>query len=248
MPRPSQHQVYPYGLPTPQQHIASPGYPGYPPPTRNAPPTPVSQHSSGPPHQEEFARITRPVDKTRADPVAKELKNVILPRECLHRFLSIASINTSLNRETCGLLLGKDKGHKYAVTTLLIPRQHSTSDTCTMDEEELVMQFTEERSLITLGWIHTHPSQSCFMSSVDLHTHSGFQRMLPESFAVVCAPKSDPPFGIFRLTDPPGLETILHCQDKEAFHPHPDVPIYTDADKGHIQVRDIPIEIVDLRP
>ena len=25
------------------------------------------------------------------------------------------------------------------------------------------------------------------MSSVDLHTHSGFQRMLPESFAVVCA-------------------------------------------------------------
>src|SRR5690242_11415291 len=31
-----------------------------------------------------------------------------------------------------------------------------------------------------------------FMSSVDLHTHSGFQRMLPESFAVVCAPKSTP--------------------------------------------------------
>lgn len=39
------------------------------------------------------------------------------------------------------------------VTVLLIPRQHSTSDTCTMDEEELVMQFTEERVLITLGWV-----------------------------------------------------------------------------------------------
>ena len=83
------------------------------------------------------------------------------------------------------------------------------------------------------------------MSSVDLHTHSGFQRMLPESFAVVCAPKFNPKyvlldqnllkffmnspisFGIFRITDPPGLDVILNCQAKEAFHPHPDQAIYT---------------------
>ncbi|KDR66415.1 hypothetical protein GALMADRAFT_80809 [Galerina marginata CBS 339.88] len=175
------------------------------------------------------------------------LKTVNLPRECLPRFLAIAKVNTEMNKETCGLLLGKDKGHKYAVTTLLIPKQRSTSDTCTMEEEELVLQFTEERSLITLGWIHTHPSQSCFMSSVDLHTHSGFQRMLPESFAVVCAPKSSPNFGIFRLTDPPGLNIILKCDAKEAFHPHPDEPIYTDADKGHVQMKDAALEIVDLR-
>jgi len=193
---------------------------------------------------QESARIIR--DRANEDRVP-EIKTVSLPRDCLPRFLSIAALNTSRNRETCGLLLGKDHKGKYIVTTLLIPRQHSTSDTCTMDEEELVMQFTEERSLITLGWIHTHPSQSCFMSSVDLHTHSGFQRMLPESFAVVCAPKSTPNFGIFRLTDPPGLQTILDCRAKEAFHPHPDIPIYTDADKGHVQMKDMPLEIVDLR-
>ena len=34
-------------------------------------------------------------------------------------------------------------------------------------------------------------------------------------------------FGIFRLTDPPGLKAILECKAKEAFHPHPDLPIYT---------------------
>jgi STAM-binding protein len=39
------------------------------------------------------------------------------------------------------------------VTTLLIPKQHGTSDTCTMDGEELVLKFVEERSLITLGWV-----------------------------------------------------------------------------------------------
>jgi STAM-binding protein len=90
------------------------------------------------------------------DPVPRELKTVAFPRDCLNRFASIASINTARNRETCGLLLGKDKDRKFVVTTLLIPKQHSTSDTCTMDEEELVMQFTEERSLITLGWVCYH--------------------------------------------------------------------------------------------
>jgi len=83
----------------------------------------------------------------------RALKTVTLPKEVLPRFLAIAKVNTAMNRETCGLLLGKDKGSKYSVTTLLIPKQHSTSDTCTMDEEELVLQFTEERSLITLGWV-----------------------------------------------------------------------------------------------
>jgi STAM-binding protein len=90
------------------------------------------------------------------DPVARELKTVSFPRDCLNRFTSIASINTARNRETCGLLLGKDNGGRFVVTTLLIPKQHSTSDTCAMDGEELVMQFTEERSLITLGWVCRH--------------------------------------------------------------------------------------------
>lgn len=99
---------------------------------------------------QESARIIR--ERASEDRVP-DLKTVSLPRGCLPRFLSIASLNTSRNRETCGLLLGKDQKGKYVVTTLLIPRQHSTSDTCTMDEEELVMQFTEERSLITLGWV-----------------------------------------------------------------------------------------------
>jgi len=182
------------------------------------------------------------------DLVARGLKSVSFPRDCLNRFTSIASINTAQNRGTCGLLLGRDKGGLYVVTTLLIPKQHSTGDPClTSMDEEWVVQFTEERSLITLGWIHTHPTQSCFMSSVDLHTHSGLQRMLPESFAVVCAPNSTPNFGIFRLTDPPGLQAISECDVRNAFHPHPERPIYTDADREHVQIRDLALEIVDLR-
>ncbi|KAI0342394.1 Mov34-domain-containing protein [Trametopsis cervina] len=205
------------------------------PPLPAVPPPPTLPSSS---------RIVRGAS---TDSQLPELKPVKMPRDCLSRFLSIARVNTERNKETCGLLLGKEVKGRYIVSVLLIPKQHSTSDTCTMDEEELVLQITEQRKLITLGWIHTHPTQSCFMSSVDLHTHSGFQRMLPESFAVVCAPSSQPTFGIFRLTDPEGLQTILQCNAKEAFHPHPDVAIYTDCDSNHVQIKDIPIEIVDLR-
>ncbi|KAK7045217.1 MPN domain-containing protein [Favolaschia claudopus] len=173
---------------------------------------------------------------------------------CLRFFPSSLSCSLSLGRAlvTDECVVGSTSGGenprmRYVVETLLIPKQHATSDTCTMDEEEGVLEFTERRGLITLGWIHTHPSQSCFMSSVDLHTHASFQCMLPESFAVVCAPKSEPSFGIFRLTDPPGLEIVLKCTAKQAFHPHPDRPIYTDADKGHVQMREAALEIVDLR-
>ncbi|KAF9071868.1 hypothetical protein BDP27DRAFT_462410 [Rhodocollybia butyracea] len=191
-----------------------PSQPPYSGPPLSAPPPPIPSE-------------TKPTASASPPETHNGLKIVHLPRDCLHRFLTIAKVNTARDRETCGLLLGRDHGRRFVVTTLLIPKQHATSDTCTMDEEELILQVTEERGLITLGWIHTHPSQSCFMSSVDLHTHSGFQRMLPESFAVVCAPSSVPNF--------------------EAFHPHPDAPIYTDAERGHVQMKDINLEIVDLR-
>jgi STAM-binding protein len=152
------------------------------------------------------------------DPVTRELKSVNLPREC-------SPIPQHRSRQHGSK---QDKERKFVVTTLLIPKQYSPSDTCTMDEEALVLKFTEERSMITrLGTsdrdfairltcselfarftriprnhvnapnTRSHFSAltipcASFMSSVDLHTHSGFQRMLPESFAVVCAPKSNP--------------------------------------------------------
>ncbi len=45
-----------------------------------------------------------------------------------------------------------------------------------------------EAGLYPLGWIHTHPSQTCFLSSVDVHTHCGYQTMLDEAVAIVMAP------------------------------------------------------------
>lgn len=175
------------------------------------------------------------------------LTPVILPRECLPRFISIAKVNTALNKETCGLLLGRRRDSKYVVTALLVPKQRSTSSTCMVEDSDLVKKLTEERGFLTIGSIHTHPSQSCFLTSEDLHTLATLQRVLPEAFMAVCAPSSTPDHGIFRLTDPPGLQTVLNCVSKETFHTHPELPIYTDCDGAHVKLRDLPLEILDLR-
>lgn len=41
--------------------------------------------------------------------------------------------------------------------------------------EEEIFEAQDSRAVYPLGWIHTHPSQTCFLSSVDIHTHCGFQ-------------------------------------------------------------------------
>ncbi|KAJ2916231.1 hypothetical protein MD484_g4194, partial [Candolleomyces efflorescens] len=152
MPSYSQKPQYAPPAPPPPMPASAVSYPSYQGPTRPPPPPPPVP-SSAPPTTSNSAPPEDRVSKDSSQTAVPGLKTVSLPRECLPRFLAIAKVNTSNNKETCGLLLGKDKGHKFVVTTLLIPKQHSTSDTCTMDEEELVLQFTEERSLITLGWV-----------------------------------------------------------------------------------------------
>ncbi|KAM0753063.1 Mov34-domain-containing protein [Meredithblackwellia eburnea MCA 4105] len=176
------------------------------------------------------------------------LRNVVLPGKLMGRFVELASENTERGIETCGLLMGTLSHNTFTITNLLIPKQEGTPDTCTTTHEEEQFAYQDELDLMTLGWIHTHPTQSCFMSSLDLHTHASYQVMLAEAIAIVCAPKHDPSYGIFRLTDPPGLETIVKCSRPGMFHPHPDLPIYTDTDHGHVQVRGrLDVKCDDLR-
>jgi len=43
-------------------------------------------------------------------------------------FLRVAEANTAKNLETCGILAGSLKKRTFYVTTLIIPKQKSTSD------------------------------------------------------------------------------------------------------------------------
>lgn len=176
------------------------------------------------------------------------LRRLLLPKGIHSRFLSIADRNTRNKIETCGILAGTLKNNILKITTLIIPKQKGTPDTCTTENEEELFDIQDKYDLLTFGWIHTHPTQSCFLSSVDLHTHCSYQLMLPEAIAIVCAPSQKPNFGIFRLTDPPGLDIISNCKKTPAFHPHPDLPIYTGAEEGgHVGIAEYDFTVLDLR-
>ncbi|OQE37434.1 hypothetical protein PENCOP_c010G00798 [Penicillium coprophilum] len=178
------------------------------------------------------------------------LRSVFLPANLRSRFLSLAAPNTRANLETCGILCGTLVSNALFISKLVIPEQTSTSDTCETVNESALFDYCDSEDLMTLGWIHTHPSQTCFMSSRDLHTHCGYQVMLPESIAIVCAPSKTPDWGVFRLTDPPGLTTVLNCSQTGLFHPHAEENIYTGALRpGHVfEASGLEFETVDLRP
>lgn len=120
------------------------------------------------------------------------LRTVFLPPSLRERFLSIAAPNTRANLETCGILCGTLISNALFISRLIIPEQESTSDTCETVNESALFDYCDAEDLMVLGWIHTHPTQTCFMSSRDLHTHCGYQVMMPESIAIVCAPSKTP--------------------------------------------------------
>lgn len=190
---------------------------------------PVLSHEPSP-------RLPLPLSATPAE--LSPLRTVLVYTELMSFFLGLASHNTSLGIETCGVLGGKvlPGGLGIEVTALMIPKQTGTKDTCSTENEEELIEVQVANDLITVGWIHTHPTQSCFMSSVDLHTHHSFQMMIPEAIAIVMSPRFRPNFGIFRLLDPEGMGMIGSCKGT-GFHEHPNTPIYTFCSR-HVRVSD----------
>ncbi|KAK8526463.1 hypothetical protein V6N13_017492 [Hibiscus sabdariffa] len=163
---------------------------------------------------------------------SRVLQDVHISTRLMEDFLELAKENTKKDLETCGVLGAFLERGTFFVTTLIIPKQESTSNSCQAINEEEIFSIQNERSLFPVGWIHTHPSQSCFMSSVDLHTQYSYQVMVPEAFAIVVAPTDNSrSCGIFRISDPCGMSVLKECQEKGSqFHSHQETvngsPIY----------------------
>ncbi|KAL2465160.1 AMSH-like ubiquitin thioesterase 1 [Abeliophyllum distichum] len=169
--------------------------------------------------------------------------------ELMDCFMKLAKSNTDKNLETCGVLAGSLRNRTFSITALIIPKQESTSDSCQTTNEEEIFEVQDKQSLFPLGWIHTHPTQSCFMSSIDVHTHYSYQVMLPESIAIVMAPRdTSKKHGIFRLT--PGGMTVVRLCPKRGFHPHEPPsdgsPIYNHCTDVYMNPS-LKVDIIDLR-
>ncbi|BFG16426.1 hypothetical protein CerSpe_027020 [Prunus speciosa] len=178
------------------------------------------------------------------------LRDVHISANLMEDFLELAKDNTEKDLETCGTLGAFLKNGTFYVTTLIIPKQECTSDSCQATNDEEVFSIQNEQSLFPVGWIHTHPSQKCFMSSVDLHTHYSCQVMIPEAFAIVMAPTdTSRSYGIFRLSDPGGMSVLKECQE-QGFHTHKETtdgsPIYEHCSNVYTN-SNLRFEIFDLR-
>ncbi|GIL73921.1 hypothetical protein Vretimale_5137 [Volvox reticuliferus] len=156
-------------------------------------------------------------------PKLAQLRDVHVSVALMEEFLHYARTNTSRGIESCGILAGRllAGDSTFAITTLIIPKQQGTSDTVQALNEEEIFEAQFSRELYPMGWIHTHPTQTCFLSSVDVHTQCGYQTMLEEAVAIVMAPTDlSKKCGIFRLSTPGGLSLVQKCPQR-GFHMHP---------------------------
>eukprot|EP00826_Nyctotherus_ovalis_P066949 TRINITY_DN9958_c0_g1_i4.p2 TRINITY_DN9958_c0_g1~~TRINITY_DN9958_c0_g1_i4.p2 ORF type:complete len:180 (-),score=30.00 TRINITY_DN9958_c0_g1_i4:348-887(-) len=142
--------------------------------------------------------VYRPFTKGQPHPSTplntSKLHQLSYPIELINSFIKLADANTRHGIETCGVLCGI-KRDSYYVTNIFVPMQKGNEDMCVATDYEEIEQYVNKNKLLVLGWIHTHPKFTCFLSSVDLHTQYGYQRLLPESVAIVYSglslPKSE---------------------------------------------------------
>ncbi|KAM0987459.1 hypothetical protein ACFX2A_011743 [Malus domestica] len=114
---------------------------------------------------------------------------VLRSARLMEYFLDHAKDNTEKGLETCRILGAFLISGQFLLSpNLVYPYVHIQN--VINDQEALAIQ--NEQSPFPVGWIlvesQTHLSQSCFISSVDCHTHSSYQVMIPEAFAIVTTP------------------------------------------------------------
>ncbi|GMJ08379.1 associated molecule with the SH3 domain of STAM 3 [Hibiscus trionum] len=87
-------------------------------------------------------------------PNSSSYQHLHVPVHMMEDFLRLARENTKRNLETCGVLAGSLKNRVFHITTLIIPKQESTSDSCSTLSEEEIFEVQDKLSLFPLGWIH----------------------------------------------------------------------------------------------
>ena len=160
-------------------------------------------------------------------------------------FMQHAHSNTMLNVETCAVLCGTlSRGH-LLITHCILPAQRGSASTCATIDELDLLAVQSRLDLLTLGWIHTHPTQSCFLSSVDLHTQYGYQMMMSEAIAIVMAPTVREQ-GVYSISRE-GMDVLGAC-DRSGFHEHDTSRGVLYGQAVHVVREDkAPVTFIDLR-
>lgn len=158
--------------------------------------------------------------------IVRSHRTVIVPSRITTEFSYLSYRNTMKNVETVAYLAGRElNATQFLVSHLVLPEQFGFSDYFKVKDSMDLIRYLDQHDLLTLGWIHSHPVESNYLSSSDMHYHSVFQSVLPEAIAIVYSPKYMNST-TFNLTPNHGLKYILSCR-KKGFHTHPTNPPLT---------------------
>ena len=146
----------------------------------------------------------------------KKLNQLILPKSAIDKFLNAAEKNSIENLETGALLSGIKKSNQSIITHLLIPQQIGTEDEFIDLCGGVWIEIHKNLDISILGWIHTHLTQGCFFSSVDVHMQCTYQKDVPEFVGIVCAIKAQQ-IKAFRYPDHK-IAKVESCS-LQGFHP-----------------------------
>jgi len=227
----------------PEKYSSLPSAPAPPPPPPlTSSPVPEIDRASKPAATQsqapEFDRTVKPAASSGG------LRRVVMPGDLTDKFLSIARTNSGKGLETLGTLGGSLSNNRLVVSHLLIPKQVGKSDSCTMEGLEDVWDTHDKENIIFMGWIHTHPAYSVFLSSVDMHNQYEWQHMLPEAVATVCSIK-DNEVGHLRLSES-GMLDIGDCPLTN-FHPHRQQPPLWEVAQHVVTDSNLRVTVRDLR-
>lgn len=172
------------------------------------------------------------------------IKKMYIPGDLVPNFVSLSSENTRKGIEFCSFIGGKLKNNTFQATHLIIPNQQGTPDSCAATNEDEIWEAMNSHELLQLGWIHTHPTQTAFLSSVDLHTTFPNQQMLAEYIAIVWSGKTKN--ARYLALTSSGMDTVRQCT-KQGFHEHPGAdPLFEDCQ--HIIIANsLSVQKIDLR-
>ena len=165
-----------------------------------------------------FIEELKPAATQAATAEKAGLRSVGIPVEALKQFKSLAK---GKMEELMGVLAGKLKNNQWEVEKILIPKQKGEEDRCWILEEgyAAVANYMQASQSVQIGWIHTHPGYSAFLSSIDLHTTWAEQKRLLEYLAIVYSGLQKA-FKYFRVNPEHGAE-IDACQVLGFHSDHP---------------------------
>ena len=104
-------------------------------------------------------------------------------KELLNLFEKESRENSKVPLETLGILMGKKTGeNSFSVENLLLPPQNAnTAISCEMTDDAPLVALVEQLrkhykdEVSSLGFIHSHPRMSSFLSTIDLNNLFSWQ-------------------------------------------------------------------------